>query len=102
MALLHFAADLGLTSFIHFLLNNGADIDIGDKSHLHTPLMYTIFGNQPDSLRLLIEKGANINKADKNGNTPLNHAYQFNNKIFIDLLRQYGGKTGEELKAAGN
>ena len=36
------------------------------------------------------------------GSTPLDWAINFNHTETADLLRKHGGKTGEELKAAGN
>ena len=51
-------------------------------------------------VKLLIDKGADINAQDVDGETPLNRAE--NEKPISDLLRKHGGKTGEELKAAGN
>jgi len=49
---------------------------------------------------LLIDKGADLNAKDKTGHTPLNWAER--HPEASDLLRKHGGKTGEELKAAGN
>ena len=36
------------------------------------------------------------------GMTPLDWAIRYNHPETTDLLRKHGGKTGEELKAAGN
>ena len=46
---------------------------------------------------LLIAEGAHVNAMSKFGETPLNWA----SGETADLLRKHGGKTGEELKAAG-
>ena len=51
-------------------------------------------------VKLLIDKGADINAQDVDGETPLNRAE--NEKQIADLLRKHGGKTGEELEAEGN
>ena len=37
-----------------------------------------------------------------NGNTPLDRAIQYEQTEIAALLRVIGGKTGDELKAAGN
>ena len=46
--------------------------------------------------------GANVNMKNLNGNTPLDVAISFNRTEIAALLRVIGGKTGDELKAAGN
>ena len=61
---------------------------------------------------LLIAKGADVNAKMNNGETLLDWAESVLDwelpetkaakKEIADLLRKHGGKTGEELKAAGN
>ena len=53
-------------------------------------------------LSFLISRGANINAKDDNSFTPIDRAMQRRKFIFMNLLRKHGGKTGDELKAAGN
>ena len=50
---------------------------------------------------LLIAKGANVN-ANRRGGTPLDLAIEYRCPDTSDLLRKHGGKTSEELEAAGN
>ena len=50
---------------------------------------------------LLITNGADVNVKNINGRTPLDLANEWKQKQTADLLRKHGGKTGEELKAAG-
>ena len=50
------------------------------------------------TVRLLIDKGADVNAKDDVGDTPVDWA---DNKETADLLRKHGGKTGEELKVKG-
>ena len=45
-----------------------------------------------------LNKGADVNAKDGTGSTALDTA----EKAAAELLRKHGGKTGEELKAAGN
>ena len=52
---------------------------------------------QKEVSELLIAKGADVNAKTINGITPLDYA----EGETADLLRQHGGKTGEELKAEG-
>ena len=51
-------------------------------------------------IELLISNGAQVNALSVHG-TPLDDAIQRKEIEIVDLLRKYGGKTSEELKAAG-
>ena len=46
-------------------------------------------------------KGADVNAKDKDGETPLDEAINYEEIETADLLRKRGGKTGSELKAEG-
>ena len=60
--------------------------------------MFIVFGHK-EVVGLLIAKGADVNaKLENGGATPLD----WTDGETADLLRKHGGKTGEELKAAGN
>ena len=52
-------------------------------------------------VKLLIDNGADVNAKGDDGFTPLNAAKVKGLKEIADLLRNHGGKTGEELKAEG-
>ena len=62
---------------------------------------YTALGGHKEIAELLIAKGANMNTKNDFGKTPLDSAIQLKLTETADLLRKHGGKTGEELKAAG-
>ena len=51
---------------------------------------------------MLIANGADVNAKNDGGDTPLDWAEAGDKTETPDLLRKHGGKTGEELKAAGN
>jgi ankyrin repeat protein len=51
-------------------------------------------------VELLLTKGADVN-ANIGGWTPMHLAIDEGHTETADLLRQHGGKTGEELKAEG-
>ena len=82
----------------------GADVNaiVDDWTPLHNAAEY----GQKEIGELLIEKGANVNTRDVDGETPLDVAIHPENSNDTDetaeLLRKHGGKTGEELKAEGN
>ena len=48
------------------------------------------------AVELLIGKGLDVNTKDEDGDTPLDQTYKTHS-----VLRQYGGKTREELEAEG-
>ena len=79
----------------------GADVNaiVDDWTPLHNAAEH----GQATIAELLIEKGANVNTRDVDGETPLDvviHPENSNNTgETADLLRKHGGKTGEELKA---
>ena len=73
-------------------------VDVTDKEGL-TALYRAAHNDQKETVSLLLGGGANVNIRDKWGNTPLD--VTLSDEI-ADLLRKHGGKTGEELKAAGN
>ena len=72
-----------------------------------TPLHSAVAGGHKDVVELLIAKGADVNAklvggGPHKGKTPLDAPNETNHPGITDLLRKHGGKTGEELKAAGN
>ncbi len=92
------AATRGNTELIKQLLSDGMAVDVTDKEGL-TALYRAAHNDQKETVSLLLGGGANVNIRDKWGNTPLD--VTLSDEI-ADLLRKHGGKTGEELKAAGN
>ncbi|HEX7081563.1 MAG TPA: ankyrin repeat domain-containing protein [Gammaproteobacteria bacterium] len=72
-AALHYAAREGCVACIAPLLDAGADIDITDPDRT-TPLNLAIYNGHFDFAKALIEAGADVNKWDFAGRTPLYHA----------------------------
>jgi len=101
--LIHDAALEGNIEAIKQHLAAGTDVnaktDVGT-----TPLFYAAADGHKEIAELLIAKGADVNAKSSNDAllvTPLDAAIKSNQTEFADLLRKHGGKTGEELKAAG-
>ena len=83
-----------------------------------TLLHDSIYHGKKEIVELLISKGADVNafssgrfgeatmesaiNATHKLYTPLDYAIKYNKTNIADLLRKHGGKTAEELKAAGN
>ena len=70
----------------------GPSVDIHDAAAL---------GNI-EAVKQYLDGGADVNAKDDFGRTPLDKAIIGKHPEIADLLRKHGGKTGEELKAAGN
>jgi ankyrin repeat protein len=54
-----------------------------------------------EAVKQHLAAGTDVNAKNNVGWTPLDLAILMNEKEIADLLRKHGGKTGEELKAAG-
>ena len=90
----------GRKEIVELLIREGADVNA--KVNGVTPLHQAAIRGHKEIAKLLIAKGAHLNAKDdvgKLGRTPLD--WTFGKKEIADLLRKHGGKTGEELKAAG-
>ena len=85
----------------------GTDVNAKGRNG-STPLHSAASGGHGGIVELLIAKGADVN-ANSNyktplypyGKTPLDWANRLSRITAANLLRKYGGKTGEELKAEG-
>jgi len=82
---------------ISLLLHHGADINAVDKYFQATPLNYSCYmrsGGNLAVVRLLVEKGANVNIPDKKGYTPLDYAVKYRKTGVIEFLRSKGAVSG--------
>ncbi|XP_069677374.1 uncharacterized protein [Periplaneta americana] len=66
--MLHVAAGRGYTKMIEFLLDSSADINAEDEIG-RTPLSYARERDDNDTVKLLVKRGARINKSDKHKTT---------------------------------
>lgn len=74
---LHFATDQGQWEIVELLVKNGAEIDRADDRDGRTPLQVAITSSINDKRKFIdyfIKLGADINKPNKYGLTPLNFA----------------------------
>ena len=80
---------------------DGADVN-AKANDGWTPLHWAAWESHKEIAELLIANGADVNAKNNAGDTPLNYWAEMNTEgETADLLRKHGGKTGEELKAAG-
>ena len=95
---IHEAAEKGKIATVKQHLAAGVDVNAKSKQYGQSPLHHAALGGQVGIVELLIENDADINAKTDGGYTPLDWA---DNRRIAALLRKHGGKTGEELKAAG-
>ena len=94
---LHNAARWGHKKVAELLISRGAEVNAKDEDGW-TPLHQAAHGGHKEVAEMLIAKDADVNARKKNGYTPLDEANWRNKPEIADLLREHGGKTGEELK----
>ena len=105
---LFWAALEGNEEVAELLIGQGADVNAaGPKGW--TALHWAVAMAQKKSVELLIGEGADVNAKDVIYGTPLDNVGRFYDTAtkakeadLANLLRKHGGKTGEELEAAGN
>jgi ankyrin repeat protein len=108
---LHSASTHNHLLIIKILIDNSSNVNLKDKIGM-TPLHLTALGGHKEATKIIIDSGALLNIVNIHGKTALDVALKnfeidsqrvkLNKKEIAELLRQHGGKTGEELKAAGN
>lgn len=77
----------GLIKFIDALFQNNDLIDKKDRND-RTPLHEACLAKNPEIVKLLLEKGADVKAEDKNGRTPLHEACSTGNLDVVKLLLQ--------------
>src|SRR5947207_9068830 len=64
------ASSVGDLNSVKVLLDRGAAVDTRDRTFQQTALMFAVRDNHPDVVRLLVERGADVNAKTKQGETP--------------------------------
>ena len=92
---LHFATVSGRPEVVQYLLENSAGIDIVDTPQRETPLHKAASDNgNKEIVKLLLEKGADVNAKNMYGETPLHKAASDNgNKEIVTLLLEKGANV---------
>ena len=80
----------------------GTDVNAKSENKGFTPLHMAATGGAKDIVELLIAEGANVNAKNYFNDVPLGRAIYKKHTEIIDILRKHGGKTKDELFAAGN
>ena len=90
---LHWAAFFGLNNIVLLLLEHGADID-ALAEHREPPLHCAVgYPFRTETIKLLIEKGANVSLRDDMGLTIRDYCLRNNpnNENLIQFIKQHGG-----------
>ena len=99
---LHLAVEEGDLSTVRQCLESGTNIEcVRGKASFRVLHRAAEAGNK-SMVRFLIQKKANVNAMAMQGWTPLDLAQKKEQFEVVQLLRENGAKTSEELDAAGN
>ena len=78
------------------------DIDVRDEEHQSTPLHHAAYYGQVETVKWLVEKGADKNARNNDGNTPLDAAYaRMESDEFDSDARKAKQEVGEYLDSIG-
>ena len=86
------ASGHGNARMVNLLLEKGIDVNITDDynyNNNNTALSTAVINAKYDVVELLIEKGADINKENNKGDTPLIHAIRFKDYDIVQLLLEH-------------
>ena len=102
---IHKACKNGNIKAVKRFLADGTDVHVKNDDG-YTPLWIAAGWGHKEIAELLISKGANVNSLNEDKGTPLDlispkELEGVTAEIAI-LLRKHGGKTADELRAAGN
>ncbi|MEH6446908.1 MAG: DUF4132 domain-containing protein [Oceanospirillaceae bacterium] len=101
VAPIHAAAQDNNREYISFLVTKGVDINF--PAPHGSPLMYAITSNCKESIKLLIDLGADVNTVNKKKETALDIAQTVPGfKCVCTMLIKAGAKTSIELSGSGN
>lgn len=82
------------------LIQQGANVNTEEFGE--TPLLKAIKTNQPQAVVLLLESGADVTQATKNGNIPLQTAVDYGRVEIVQLLLNHPNIQIDQTDASGN
>lgn len=100
---LYYAASFGLTKLVEDMIQKATSIDLDAPGSRFggTALHAAVIREHLGVMRLLLEAGADPNKADFNAITPLHHAASYAPVDVAKMLLAYGASTTSRTKARG-
>ncbi|KAI8512524.1 Multidrug resistance-associated protein 4 [Branchiostoma belcheri] len=88
---MHWACDGGHGQVVDWMIQDGAEVDVKDYKSGWTPLFrVAALNGDPQIAQLLIQAGADVNRKDKDGKTPLMIAALNGHKKLVQLLVESG------------
>jgi ankyrin repeat protein len=97
------AISFGFIEIAYVLIDNGINLDEEITFAGESPLAYAIWHNRTEIVLALINKGADVNKKDKYGESPLDLAYRSSNTdkdLIIKALIDNGAEVYNKNKIA--
>lgn len=95
------AASTGDVRTVRRMLDEGADLELGDYDH-RTPLHLAAAEGHIDVVKLLLDAGVSPNAHDRWGGTPLDDAMSSGHDDVIDLLNRLGATSGAAVHVSGD
>ncbi len=90
--LLHHAAGVGALDIVKYLVEEQhMDVNLAENGGGIVPLLSAVSGKREDVVRYLMEHGADANRKDIFGDSPLSIAIMYNLTNIIPLLRNNSG-----------
>ena len=96
--LLHRAAEEDDIELVKKLVNAGVNKNVTAGKWKDTPLHRAVLYNHKEIIIFLINSEADLNITDNVGGTIMDDALFWNEEVIIELLRNRGAKTAEELR----
>ena len=87
---MHVAAESGDLELISALVENGADLELGDDTWQTTAVQYAFYTGQIDAARLLISLGADVHYVDVAGRNTADMATKGGYQEAIALAEELG------------
>ena len=78
------------TRIVEQLIAGGADVNATSKRYKKTPLHYAVSSSRLETVKLLLNSGADVNARSSSGDTPLQSAVIKGNTPILDLLLASG------------
>lgn len=98
---LHVAAQHGQKIIVEYILAQGIEADQPNHFYGTTPLCTAILNGDTDTAKLLVERGADINAVDSNGNSILMNVILSGSKLARDCLLQFSDINANQSNYEG-
>jgi len=89
---LYYAATFGLSGTVDSIIKTGVDLDAPGSRYGGTALHGAAYRQHPLAVKILLNAGADPNKADFNKVTPLHTAATLQNLEIVDMLLKHGAQ----------